>query len=61
MSERGNENSVTRIGSCFGGVGFDEKILESNCVAGTAIEGESNDRIGYRVLLRWSGCDCSDL
>ena len=61
VSERGNENSVTRIDNCFGGVGFDEKVLEDGCVAGMTIEVENNDHIGYRVLLRWSGCDCSDL
>ena len=51
VSERGSENSVTRIENCFGGVDFDEMILESSCVADMAIEGESNDRIGCRVLL----------
>ena len=62
MIERGSvENGGMKIGSRFGGVGFDKKILESSCVAGMAIWDENNDRIGCRVLLRWSGCDCSGL
>ena len=62
MIERGSvENGGMKIGNCFGGVDFDEKILESNCVAGMAIWDENSDRIECRVLLRWSGCDCSGL
>ena len=57
MIERDNvENGGMKIGNCFGGVGFDKKILESNCVAGMAIWDENSDRIECRVLLRWSGC-----
>ena len=62
MNERGNvERSAMRIDSCFDDTGFDVTILGSSCVEDMAIEGESNDRIGCRVLLRWSDCDYSDL
>ena len=50
-----------KIDNCFDDTDFDVTILESSGVADTAIEDESNDRIGCRVLLRWSDCDCSDL
>ena len=50
-----------KIDNCFDDKDFDVTILESSGVADTAIEDESNDRIGCRVLLRWSGCDCSGL
>ena len=62
MIERGSvENDGMKIGNCFGGVGFDRKILESSCVAGMVIWDENSDHIDCNVLLRWSGCDCSGL
>ena len=47
---------MRKIDSCFGGADFGVMILESNCVAGTAIEDGNSDHIGYRVLLKWSDC-----
>ena len=62
MSEKDSvEGRATRIDNCFDDTGFDVTILASNCVAGMVIWDESNDHIGCRVLLRWSGYDCSDL
>ena len=48
-------------GNCFDDRDFGVMILEGSCVADMAIEDENNDHIGYRVLLRWSDCDCSGL
>ena len=57
-SERGNENSAVKIENHLDDTGSDEAILESSCIADTAIWDESNDRIGCRVLLRWNDYDC---
>ena len=60
-NERDNESSVMRVGNHLDDTGSDAAILEGNYVADMAIEGESNDRIGCRVLWRWNDCGCSDL
>ena len=50
-----------KIDNCFDDTDFDVTILESSYVVDMVIWDENSDRIGCRVLLRWSGYDCSGL